>query len=171
MFTDKEIIAYHNIKAPDELRERVLKSQKKSKNSLRFVAAVAACFVFIISGFFIISNKQSNIVVNGQKLTGIVEFYDTTSAFGRTVSSAISVPIEIKTSKNTNISVSKGIISINGSSPAREISISSSEIIWWEINPEGSEVFEMKISDSKGVRKVTLKYENAKITATKEKVK
>ena len=81
MFTDKEIIAYHNIKAPDGLRERVLKIQKKSKNSLRFVAAVAACFVFIISGFFIISIKQSNIVVNGQKLTGTVEFYDTTSAF------------------------------------------------------------------------------------------
>jgi hypothetical protein len=120
----------------------------------------------------VILGNQNNIVINGQELKSSIVFYDTASSYGRTVSSSISVPVEIKTSRKTKISVSEGLISIDGLEPTKELTISSKEIIWWEIELEDSDnVFEMKISDKNGAEKVTLKYENAKITVTKEKEK
>lgn len=170
MFTEKEITAYRNIKAPDDLRQKITRTQRKSKKALYIMSAVAACFVILISGFAL--NNQSRIYINGQELKESVVFYDTASSSGRTVSSTVSVPVEIKTSGNAKVSVSRGFISINGSEASKEAIVSSSEIIWWEIEPgEAENVFEMKISDKKGVKKVTLEYENAKITVTKENEK
>lgn len=171
MFTEKEISAYKNIKAPDDLLNRITGLQKKSKKPIYFISAVAACFIFIITGI-LINNNQSNIVVNGQQLKNSIVFYDTASVSARTTSSAISIPIEIDASRRTEISVTKGWLSINGSSPSQKAVISESETIWWEIEPNDSYgVFEMKITDKKGSQKVTLEYENSKITVTKEKVK
>ena len=59
MFTKKEIITYRSIKVPDELCKKIAKTQKRSDKKLYFISAVAACFIFIISGFLI--NNQSNI--------------------------------------------------------------------------------------------------------------
>ena len=146
MFTEKELTAYRNIKAPDELRQKITKTQKKTYKRLYFISAVAACFIFIMSG--VILGNQNNIVINGQELKSSIVFYDTASRYGRTVSSSISVPVEIKTSRKTKISVSEGLISIDGLEPTKELTISSKEIIWWEIELEDSDnVFEMKISD------------------------
>ena len=170
MFNDNQITAYRNIKAPNDLHQRIIKRTKKSYKPLYFISAVAACFIFIISAG-IISNNQENIVINGQKLTKSIVFYDTTS-YGRNVSHSISVPVEIETARDTKISVSDGLISIDGSNPQKEISISSSTIIWWEIEISDSKnIFEMKISDKKGANLVTLKYDDAKITVSKEKLK
>ena len=167
MFSEKQIVAYRNIKAPDELRNKITNSSKKKIKTLHFISAIAACLILISS---IILNNQNAIIINGQKLNDTIVFYDTSSSNIRTVSHSISVPIEIKTYTNTKISVSNGYLSINGSNPKSEIEIDSSKVIWWEIELERSEnVFEMKISDKKGVKLVTLKYDNAKITVTKEK--
>ena len=95
MFTEKELTVYRNIKAPDELRQKITKTQKKTYKPLYFISAVAACFIFIMSG--VILGNQNNIVINGQELKSSIVFYDTASSYGRTVSSSISVPVEIKT--------------------------------------------------------------------------
>ena len=127
---------------------------------------------FIIISGIIINNNQSGIIINGQKLTNSVIFYDKASASGRTRSSSVSVPLEIKASGKTEIAVSAGLISIKGSIPKKEITISSDETIWWEFEPDEEKcVFEMRISDKSGAKKVTLEYDNAKITATKENEK
>lgn len=170
MFTDNEIISYHNIKAPDDLRQKITKSQKKSKKVLYIASTIAACFIFIISCFVI--NNQSNIVINGQILKDSIVFYDNTISLGRTVSPKISVPLEIKTSHSTKITVAQGVISADGSNQSKELVISSPKMILWEIEPNPNyNLFEMQISSNKGVEKVTLQYENGKITATKEKEK
>lgn len=170
MFTDKEVTAYYNIKAPDDLRQRITKPQKKSKKMLYISSAIAACFIFVITGFVI--NNQSNIVINGKLLKDSIVFYDNTISLGRTVSSKISVPIEIKTLHSTKITVAQGVISAEGSTSSKELVISSSKMILWEIEPnQNDNLFEMQISNNKGVEKVTLQYENGKITATKEKEK
>lgn len=170
MFTKKEIITYRSIKVPDELCKKIAKTQKRSDKKLYFISAVAACFIFIISGFLI--NNQSNIVINGQHLNESIVFYDTASSYGRNVSSSISVPVEIKASRTTKIKVKQGLLSISSSKPTEEVIISSSSVIWWEIELKDTDnVYEMKISDKKGVEKVTLRYDNAKITVTKEKEK
>ena len=169
MFSEKQIVAYRNIKAPDELRNKITNSSKNKFKTLYFISAMAACLILVSS---IILNNQNSIIINGQKLNDTIVFYDTTSSHIRTVSHSISVPVEIKTSNNTKISVSNGYISIDGSNPNSEIEIDSSKVIWWEIELKTSEnVFEMKISDKKGVKLVTLKYDNAKIIVSKEKEK
>lgn len=171
MFTDKEIAAYRNIKAPIDLCKKITNPKKKQRKVLYFSSAIAACFILVISGF-VIMNNQSNIVINGQDLKDSVVVYDTSKTVGRNISSVTSIPIEIKVSDNTKVVVSDGFISVNGSNPSNEIVLSTSETIWWEIdlnNPDN--VFEMRISDKKGVEKITLIYENQKITASKEKLK
>ena len=170
MFTDKEITAYRNIKAPADLRQKITKSQKRPNKILYLTGTIAACFILIVSGF--VMNNQSNIVINGQKLTDSIVFYDTSSVAGRAVSSSISIPIELKVSHNTKVTVSHGFISVDGSTHSNEITLSSSKMIWWEINPyEADGIFEMRISDKKGIEKIALKYENSKITVTKENEK
>jgi len=170
MFADEQIKAYRNIKAPNELRKKIVKPQS-NKKWLYTIIVVAACFIFMITGI-LIDSQHNNIVINGQQLKSSIEFYDTAPAFERTVSSAVSIPVEIKVSQDTNISVDKGVISIDGSDSTKEICISDSAIIWWEFEPtEDSNVFEMLISNKKGVQKLTLEYDNAKITVTKEKEK
>ena len=168
MFTDKEISAYRNIKAPSDLREKIVSAKKVSNKMVYSISAVAACFIFVTVGF-IISN-QNYIVINGQKLNKSVTFYDTASSYTRTVSSSISVPVEIKVSRESKVSVSDGFLSIEGFNASKEVEVTSSAIIWWEIElNEADNEFTMKITDKKGVKWVTLKYENAKITVTKEK--
>lgn len=170
MFTDEQINAYYNVKAPTELYKKIVKPQSHNKRWVYTITVVAACFAFMIMGIFV-NNQHNNIVVNGQKLKSSIQFYDTAPVFERSVSSVVSIPVEIKISQDTNISVDKGVISIDGN-PSTEIDISDSATIWWEFEPnEDDNVFVMLISDKKGVQKVTLEYENAKITVTKEKEK
>ena len=167
MFTDEEINAYRNITAPDGLYKKIILRQKRPQKVLYMIAAVAACFILVISTVLV--NAQNSIIINGQKLRDSVEFYVSTLSLERTVSSAISVPIEVKTSDKTKISVDEGIIRTEGISPSKEIEIASSAVLWWEIEPDKENgEFKMTISSKKGVQKVSLKYENAKIKVTKE---
>ncbi len=171
MFTDQELNAYRNIKAPDELHQKIKGSQKRAKKLLYTITVAAACFIFMAASI-LINGQSNNIVVNGQKLNDSVEFYDTTSSLGRTVSFEISIPIEITVSRNTKISAQQGVIHLDGIAPSKEIEVSSSTMFWWELDLESEEqVYEMIISDDKGAQKIVLEYKDAKITATKEKIK
>ncbi len=170
MFAEKEIIAYRNIKAPDALREKIIARPKSYKKTISFIATIAACLVLIISGMVI--NNQSNIVVNGQKLNDSVEFYYVATAMERTVNSTVVVPIQVKAWRDTKISVLSGTISLENLDQTQEVNISSPKEILWKIEPQDAQgEFEMLIEDKKGVKKVTLKYDNTKVTVTKEKEK
>jgi len=170
MFTDKEITAYRNIKAPVDLCQKITKPRKRSRTILYLTGTIAACFILIISGFVI--NNKSNIVINGQQLKDSIIFYDNSLSNSRSISLSTVIPIEIKASTETKVVVSNGLISAKGSNPSKEMIIKSSETIWWELDlSESNDVFEMLISDKKGVEKINLKYENTKFTVTKEKLK
>lgn len=167
MFSDEEKNLYRSITAPDGLYQKIIAKQRKPKKALYAIAAMAACLVLIVSG--VIMNTPSSIVVNGQKLKDSVEFYVATSTLERTVSSTISVPVELDVNCKTEISVNDGLIRIEGGEPSKKIEINSSDLLWWEIEPKRSaQEFEMLISSQKGVQKVSLKYENAKIKVTRE---
>ena len=173
MFTDKEISAYRNIKAPDSLRQKII-SEKSSRKNLKIItgciATVAACFVIILSS--VIISQNSKIIVNGQQLHNSVEISCLSRTVERGTSFSISVPIQLKVKQPTKISVPDGTISINGGKQSKEITITSAKEILWEIAFEEAQgEFEMFITDNKGVQKVTLKYDNTKITVIKEKEK
>ncbi len=170
MFTDKEIAVYQSIKAPADLCQKIAKPKRKTRKTLYLTGTIAACFILVISGFVI--NNKSNIVINGQQLKDSIVYYDNSLSYGRSISTSMSVPIEINALTETKVVVSHGFISINGSNPSKELIIDSSQTLWWELDlSETDNVFEMNISDKKGVEKVILKYENTKVTVTKEKVK
>lgn len=167
MFTENEKQIYRNIKAPEELRQKIISSPQKSKRIIPFISIAAACFILVISGF-LINSGNNKIIINGQTLKNSIVFYDTASMSGRSISSSLSIPIELEISRETEVSVSQGFLSFNGQNPTKQLKLSSSSTIWWEIEPDKSEkTFNMQISDKKGVTKVTLSYENGKITITK----
>lgn len=171
MFSDKEMKAYRGIKAPEELYRSIVGTKRKERNTLRIITALAACLVLIVTSVFIFKGK-SNIIVNGQPLDGRIVFYDTATAKARSVSSAISVPIEIKAEGKTEISVLHGHVLVDGNEPSKDITISSAETLRWEITPtDGDDVYEMRITDKKGTSIISLRYNDTKITVTKEKAK
>lgn len=170
MFTDEQLMAYRSVKAPESLRQNIIGKRKSNKSVISIITAMAACFVLIISGIAI-NNNQSNIVVNGQKLNSSVEYYCVASAKEKSVSSTVAVPIQFNVNRDTKISVSSGTIRIDGDASS-EVVINSPKEITWEVEPQGTQCsFEMLITDKKGVQKVTLEYNNAKVTLTKEKEK
>lgn len=171
MFTDKQITVYRNIKAPADLCQKITKPNKRSNKIFYLAGTLAACFLLLITGFFI--NSKSNIVinVNGQQLTDSIVFSDNSLSNSRSVSPTTSIPIEINVSDETKVIVSEGFISVDGSNPSNELVITSSKTIWWEVDVSETIDSEMLISDKKGVEKINLKYENTKITITKENVK
>ena len=173
MFTDKETSAYRSIKAPDSLRKKIIgekSGHKKAKIIIGCIATIAACFVLIISSTII--SQHSEIVINGQKLNNSVEFSCLSRALERVTDFSVSVPVQLNVKQTTKISVLDGTISINGEEQSKEIIIMSPKEILWKITPEEAQCkFEMFITDNKGVQKVTLKYDNTKITVTKEKEK
>ena len=166
MFSDNEIKAYRSIKAPEGIYEKLSRPQRSYADTLRIITAVAACFVLVISAVFVFKG-ENDVIVNGQKLNGSVVFYDTSSAMARSVSSTISVPLEFKVSDKTTVSALQGSISVDGE-PKTEVEILKSEVIWWEVPTDKDEVFKLLVTDKKGVKTISLKYENTKITVTKE---
>jgi len=90
MFTDEEKRAYHNIKAPDTLYQRITAKSKTPRRVWYGLAAMAASLLLIVTS--VVMQGQSDIIVNGRKLTDSVEFYVATAGMERSVSSAVSVP-------------------------------------------------------------------------------
>lgn len=167
MFTDEEKRAYHNIKAPDTLYQRITIKSKTPKRMWYGLAAMAASLVLIVTS--IVMQGQGDIIVNGRKLKGSVEFYVATAAMERSVSSAVSVPVEPSVKGRTTVLVDGGLVRTEEGEPREEIVIEKSCVLWWEIEPESeTQEYKMKISDQKGERILSLKYENSKIIVTKE---
>lgn len=170
MFSEEERTAYLNIKAPDELRNKILRYKKNRVKALYRFGIAAACLVLIATG--IIFYRPNHIEINGQRLGNHAIFYDTACISSRTTSAILSIPIEIKAFRQTEISVSHGWIYTENSAPAKQITLSSGATIWWEIEPESTDsILEMTISDQTGVYVVTLTHDNTKLIITKEKQK
>lgn len=149
MFDEKQINAYHNIKAPDSIYRRL-----KRKNYS--FAAIAACLVcaFMISMFFI--PHKNEIIVNGQTIENSVVISE-----GKARSTEIEVPIELKNiNKKTEITASEGKIFFNEHMhPASVIAEDDTTIIWYV--EKDSLPCEISISDRNRVEKFTLIYENS----------
>lgn len=166
MFSDKELKAYREIQAPDELRRKVMSLHKRPSRAVYWLGA-AACFLLVLSGFLL--RDPGKIIVNGQVLEDQVIFYDTASASGRTSSSSVSVPFELKGIKKAELSVEDGFLTVGEEPAAKSVTVNASQIAWWELHPEeGEGSFTLRIVHKKGVDEVTLHYENAKITVKKE---
>ncbi len=148
MFSKEQTNAYKNIKAPAELRYKVLEDSKKekadfSKNIIKFVS-IAACMVItlcIISAYNIFSGSTEITIDGISPVKNSVVLQGTNSvslATARTLE-IITVPINIDTNKKTIISVSCGTIVVNDAQSGEmlmtdsEYSISKDTSLLWQI--------------------------------------
>lgn len=172
MFAEKEKNAYRKITAPDSLRQKIIgrpQHSQRKKAALGLIAAVAACFVLFLSGMFM--NPSGNILINGQRLDDRIEISCLAPAAERSSDPSVTVPIRLNVRKATVISASDGWLHVTGADPAREVTVSSPTEFIWEVTPQTDPYeYQLLITNQKGVQKVTLKYDSAKMIITKENV-
>ena len=148
MFNKEQMNAYNNIKAPAELRYKVLETDKRektgySKNIIK-IASIAACMIItlcIISAYNIF-NSSTKITIDGTspvKDNIVLQGANSVSLASARNIKIITVPINIDTNKNTIISVSCGTIVVNDAQSGEmlmtdsEYSISKDTSLLWQI--------------------------------------
>ena len=141
MFNKSQIDAYSNIKAPQELFEKVTCSKpKKSKIYLiPLVSSLAACLVLIF-GIAAFGNRfDPNITFNGQSLKDDVVFYDISpaNALDMRSSPVLSVPVERDLDDKTAVSVSKGVIVLENGERVKYNEFVGKISFIWEIERTG----------------------------------
>ena len=172
MFDKKVVDAYQNIKAPDELKEKVLSSCTASKvperkswlKNMRLLSSLAACLLLAVA-FSIFASRnfdEVSVSVGGKALASEpVELSELNispalySAEPRVFYEA-DVPVEIRVNGTTRISVSGGMMKISDAD-TNEVLYTGSEfttdedvLIHWIVN-NGTETkqFEMLIDGHK----------------------
>ena len=159
MFDERQIRAYNSIKAPDALYNKI-----KAKRKNYSWAVVAACLVCIFAlGVFFIPEKNE-IKVNGIVLENNVVLVKE-SVMARSTLVPVSIEIEIK--EETEVEVSGGYLVFDGKESKKLTLNEPCTVIWMAEEQDLPQ--EMKISDKKGVTKLTLIYENEQYIIKKEK--
>lgn len=172
MFDKKVVDAYQNIKAPDELKEKVLSSCTASKarerkslmKNMKLLSSLAACLILAVafSVFAMRSSGGVSVSVRGRALASEpVELSELNispalySAEPRAFYEA-DVPVEVRVTGNTRISVSDGTVQISDADTG-EVLFTGSEfttekdvLIHWIVNNVAqTEQFEMLIESHK----------------------
>ncbi len=159
MFDERQINAYNSIKAPDALYNKI-----KAKRKNYSWAVIAACLVCVLMlGAFFMPQKATI------KVDGIVLENDAVVLNENKMarSTFLSVKFELDVKEETEISVSGGkIVFLDKESDKITLS-QQGEFLW--VLEELEFPQEMKISDKKGVTKLTLIYENSQYIIKKEK--
>ena len=146
MFDEKQINAYHNIKAPDRIYRRL----HRKNYSFKVIAACLVC-VFVLSVFFI--PEKTEIKINGQVIEGTEIVFE-----NKIRSTEIEIPIDLKIREKTEISVSEG--ELVGKTEGKILVLEDDGRIFWKVQKEDTPC-EISISDKKGVKSFTLIYENS----------
>jgi len=169
MFDIKNIDTYKSIKASENLRERVVNIQPIKKNTMILVPfgsrnrrfyACAACLVFTVFITFAVAHNHGGIAVyvDGNEVgSAPMQVYPSNSVQSTVKSMTLSVPtvsvlMKIKAGRNTEVTVSDGVLirSDNESqldNPASaSLQMSGDEQIVWDIgNPSMADIPRMTI--------------------------
>jgi len=161
MFNKSQIDAYSNIKAPQELFEKVTCSKpKKSKIYLiPLVSSLAACIMLIFGVAAFTSRFDPDVTFNGQSLKDNVVFYDISpaNALDMRSSPVLSVPVELKMDDKTTVTVSQGIMVLEDGERVRYNEFDGKISLVWEIERTGDfpECI-MTLKGEKGSAEITL---------------
>ena len=159
MFDDQQIQTYRNIKVPSELKARILDGCEcrevrkiggafSQRRWLRSLATVAACFALAVAIFAVTRTEPQAVVSYGgtilsQEKIAVNDIPPSAEAGSRLVAPE-GIPLAIRTSRLTEISVSDGSlyrISDDGEqvlSLGQNTDISEDAVIWWVIDPTAS---------------------------------
>ena len=161
MFNKSQLDAYSNIKAPDELFEKVVNSKpKKSKIYLiPLVSSLAACLILVFGVAVFGNSFNPQVTFNGQSLTDSVQFYDISpiSTMDMRSSPVLSMPLEFKLSDETQVSVSEGVIILENGERVSRTTLEGDVTVIWEIQRQGDfPESKMTLESSKGSKEIIL---------------
>ena len=162
MISNKDIEKYRSIKAPSELRTRVLRAceieerKQKANQSGRFFAnprfirgmsAVAACLVLVMLSFVAVRmvSVDASLTYNGNEVSGGIEMGG--AAMGaKSVASISGIPLSIETNGKATVKVSHGYIYVadsegNAVDCGDDLEISENTDIWWDVSGENEKCF------------------------------
>jgi hypothetical protein len=160
MFNQQEINSYKQVKAPDELYQKVLSSCNKPNkvNYITKISALAACFILVmglaLSG--LMGFGEAEVYVNGSKVTNnsyISLSLPKTDSRIRTVAiPQIEVNVKVNFKDRGTVKVSEGSV---GNGTEKEIN-GEEEIVWvvpmiesndyyMSITPKGKETIYLKL--------------------------
>ena len=140
MFSEEKIRAYRSVKAPETLHDAVLASSRK-EGSLRSVGKrmlpVAACLVLCVS-LWLLNPWQTEIAVrfDGKPLEETVTLARADASPLRRSAPTLSVPVELELGEETEISVSKGNLVLEGKESASTLTVGGTVAFVWEIPSE-----------------------------------
>lgn len=168
MFKEPERQAYQSIRAPQELREKIMKKPTK-RLPMYLSTALAACLVLAIGIGFFFQGSEPGIKINGQPLESSLVYYDLSPVSDLRSTPVLTVPVELELSGESRISVSHGRLVKEGQAPVTTMTEDGSLSLVWEIQrTEEIPPCEMTITHGKDVTTLTLEYENSEIILTKK---
>lgn len=161
MFNKSQIEAYNNIKAPDELFEKVVNSKPK-KNKIYLiplVSSLAACLILIFGVAVFANSFNPQVTFNGQSLKDSVVFYDISpiSTMDMRSSPVLSMPLEIELSEETQVSVSEGVMILENGERVTGTDLDGTVNLIWEVERTGDfPESKMTLESRKGTKQITL---------------
>ncbi|MBQ7897651.1 MAG: hypothetical protein IJ323_05330 [Clostridia bacterium] len=133
---ENDISAYKKITAPSSIKERLIsESAKERKNhhvKAAFCYAAAGIAAMIIFAFTFFWNEGASLYLNGDEIGGKNVFvYENSSVAVARTFTASRVTIPLKTDKDAEITVSSGMIVIDGEDMGQKIKTKkNAEFIW-----------------------------------------
>lgn len=176
MFSDKQKEAYSTVKAPDELRERILASAEKSekdntvlfKTQLSRIVAAAACVVLVaVAAFYAFNSNGIEISVNGVAVSEneTVTLTDAPSPLARSAPQA-EINLKLDITSGALITVDSGCFDVVGKETnLTEYSAEESiEIVW---RSDGMQKSEMTVDYGRKTCVLVLEYDGGWVVTRK----
>lgn len=172
MFNKSQLEAYSNIKAPDELFEKVVSSKpKKSKiYLLPLAASFAACLILIFGIGAFRSGIDSEIFLNGQLVNTdtvmIGELVSESKADMRSLPT-LKISVELKLTEKTKVTVSSGVLVLENGERVNSVTFKDDVSFFWEVESK-AELTEstMTLKSFSGEQEIVLtQYDDGSYTA------
>ena len=165
MFSEEQVKAYKNIKAPDEMRQRVLNSvgtKKKSSHAVYRYSSVAACLAVIIAISLVFGSMGGmSVYTGGQEITeNGVPVYSAVSAMSARGMTGINLETELR--GKTVISSSDGNVYVyneNGEISDGETEGGKVTVIWDIVPTDTEKTYVLTFENSRGATEITLLFD------------
>lgn len=172
MFQEQQRMTYQSIRAPEELREKIMAKKKPAQKRLPMylTTALAACLVLAIGiGIFFPGGNAPQIAINGQQLKDTIVYYDVVTASDMRSAPVLAVPVDLELSEESQISVSCGNLVWEGETPVDQLTASEDVSLIWQLPKDEQPVTcEMTIKTGSTVTTLTLQYDQSEIKITKK---
>lgn len=137
----KEISAYKSIKAPLSIKERILEEERlEAKKYMKLsrlcysAAAIAAAFLI---AFLFLTTSSPSLYYGGEIISENAVIIERKMA--RSITETLTLPILIETDKKAEVSVSVGVLVVDGEEVGQKKKIKESTDIVWIIDEPDAE--------------------------------